>query len=102
MEIGGPLQAFTGIPRAEQYRQRSGQSANNPSAQNKQSDQPPQARQIIRSDNIDIEMAHQGRRRRFESRDIELPYPAQQAIDIYQEADYAAGPELLPRLDVYV
>ena len=101
MEIGGPLQAFTGVPRAEQFRQRPGQSSD-PSAQHKQQGPAPQTRQIIRNDDIDIETAYQGRRRRFESRDVELSYQAQQAIGIYQEADYAAGPELLPRLDVYV
>ena len=101
MEISGPLQAFPGTARADQYRQRSGQSPN-PSTQDQQRDSAPQTRQIIRTDTIEVETAYHSRRRRFEPRDVELPYQAQQAIGLYKEADYAAGPELLHRLDVYV
>jgi len=100
MEIGGPLQPLT-TTGADPYRQRPGQSPDS-SAQNNERSLPPRSRQIIRTDTIDIEAAYQSRKRRFQTRDIELPYQALQAIGTYKEADYAAGPELLHRLDVYV
>ena len=99
MEIGGPLQALPTTICADQCSQQQGQSPNS-SAQN-HTPAPPPPRQIIRTDNIDIEAAYNNRKRRFQSMDVELPYQARQAIGTYEEADYAAGPELLHRVDVY-
>jgi len=42
------------------------------------------------------------RQKRFQSQQQDLSHPAQRAINSYMESDFADGPELLNRVDVYV
>ena len=40
-------------------------------------------------------------RRRFYNQEKDLPHPARQAINSYIDSDFAGGPELVNRVDVY-
>ena len=95
MEIHGsyfPPSPYTGTDPAGRYPQQHP----NPAQQQAPPPTPP-IKQAGKAESNDFE----NRQRRFYPLDQDLSHSARQAINSYRDSDYAAGPELMRRVDVY-
>lgn len=102
MEIRGPL--YSPLPQATyDPAQRPTSQANDhsrsPDQQSGHTARP--VRTISATGQFESDPAASRSKHRFANRDMELPRPTQQAINSYESADLAGGPELLNRVDVF-